>query len=654
MKFILQLIAAVFLYISVPAQTVNQDSATGNVYALLVGISKYSDPDIPPLQFADRDAVVFADFLQSKAGGSVPKDNIRLLTNANASTAAVTMAIKWLVRTCKKGDLVFFYFSGHGDLESITMFNQAYLICYNTPVESYESMSLSVNYLNDIAFTLSAKTGANVVLITDACHSGKMADSKVNELVGQQLMASKAKEIRIASCKADQLSNEKADWGGGRGVFSYYLVNGLKGLADQSNDGIVSLGEIKNYLQSSMANDPVLRQENKIQIPVLKGNDDFTLAKADAEELIKARQLSAVDSVSMAMLAAAPFPADDLPEDPEDYFRELLKKESLESLTESLKLDKMPAADIPVALVKRVRDSVKKEAVIKKLDQLLNNLESDAESLTRFKESLVIAFDDRAQEVINQYLKGDAAELERRRYYNVTSSGYDVYPRMFAVALQLTEPGSFYYNILQVKLHYFTGVALRLKIPITEYPESLIDQALAEQKKALQLGKHAAYIYNELGVLYDMKEQYPEAEKHYKEAIKKKPEWALPWANLGGLYAATGKPEQGIAACKTADSLKAGIQLTTVNMGYAYEKSGNLLYAEEYYREAININSRHYGPFEGLGLLYTNTTRYALADSFFYEASLRKKEYHFIGDGLRGARDKQPATPMYQPSKHVI
>ncbi|HNU88489.1 MAG TPA: caspase family protein, partial [Ferruginibacter sp.] len=176
MKFILQLIAAVFSYISVPAQTVNQDSATGNVYALLVGISKYSDPDIPPLQFADRDAVVFADFLQSKAGGSVPKDNIRLLTNANASTAAVTMAIKWLVRTCKKGDLVFFYFSGHGDLESITMFNQAYLICYNTPVESYESMSLSVNYLNDIAFTLSAKTGVNVVLITDACHSGKMAD----------------------------------------------------------------------------------------------------------------------------------------------------------------------------------------------------------------------------------------------------------------------------------------------------------------------------------------------------------------------------------------------------------------------------------------------------------------------------------------------
>lgn len=52
----------------------------------------------------------------------------------------------------------------------------------------------------------------------------------------------------------------------------------------------------------------------------------------------------------------------------------------------------------------------------------------------------------------------------------------------------LTEPGSFYYSILQVKLHYFTGVVLRLDTPC-EYPESLIGQALAaEQKKHCNWG----------------------------------------------------------------------------------------------------------------------------------------------------------------------
>ncbi len=644
MKYVIPIFLAVIFSLPVTAQQdVSQTSQTSEapaVYAVVVGISGYQDADIPRLQFANRDAEIFAEFLMSKAGGNVPKENIRLLTDSNASIAAVHMAIKWLVRTCKKGDMVFFYFSGHGDLESISMYNSAYLICYNSPLESYVGMSLSVSYLNDITNTLSAKTGANVVLITDACHSGKMADAKVNALVGRQLMDSKEKEIRIASCEPAQVSNEKADWGGGRGVFSYYLVNGLKGLADQSKDGVVSFGEMRNYLQHSMENDPVLRQENKKQTPVLKGKDDFALAKVDRDEQQNARQQSAADSASLVMVADA-----FMQSDPEDYFISLLKQESLEALTDSLKLDKLPAADIPFALVRALMKNVKKETEINKLEQLLNDLRYNEEVLIRFKENLVIAFDDQAQEVINQYLKGDEAELERRRYYNVKSSGYDVYPKMFSVALKLTGPESFYYNILQVKLHYFTGVALRLKIPLTEDPASLISQALAEQHKALELEKHAAYIYNELGILYDMKKKYSEAENYYKEAITKRPDWALPRANLGGLYAETGKPEQGIDACKAADSLKAGVQITAINMGYAYEKSGNLLYAEEYYREAININSRHYLPFENLGYVYMNTTRYALADSFFYEASLRKKGYHFKPDGLRNERDKQGLHP---------
>src|SRR5258708_22320537 len=63
-----------------------------------------------------------------------------------------------------------------------------------------------------------------------------------------------------------------------------------------------------------------------------------------------------------------------------------------------------------------------------------------------------------------------------------------------------------------------------------------------------------------------------------------------------------------------------------------YEKKGNLLLAEELFRKSIKINSRHYLPFEGLGYVYTNTTQYALADSFFYESEKRKKGYHFNKD----------------------
>ncbi|MEP7254727.1 MAG: caspase family protein [Ferruginibacter sp.] len=640
MKVHLVFFLIVFFCKTVSAQTVpaqaNAATGTGNVYALLVGVSKYSDPDIPQLQFANKDAEVFADFLKSKAGGSVPAANIRLLTDSNASIAAVHMAIKWLVRTCKKGDMVFFYFSGHGDLESMSMFSNAYFICYNTPLESYVGMSLSVSFLNDIANTLSAQTEARVVLITDACHSGKMTANSGNSnlLVGKQLMNANEKEIRIASSQFDQLSNEKTDWGGGRGVFSYYLEKGLKGLADNSKDGIVTMGEIKTYLESAMGNDPILKQEHKIQTPVFKGMDGFALAKVDAEELAKTRQQSVADSAKIMMVSSSPMAmANDATDAmPDDYFISLLKKGSLEALTDSLKLNKLGAGEIAVALINRLKDSLKNEAGIAKLNELLTSLRTDKESLNRLNEMLLIEFDNKVQEVINQYLKGDEAELERRRYYNIKNNGYDVYPRMLQVALQLTDPSSFYYNILQVKLHYFTGVTLRLKIPATENPAPLIKQALAEQLKALALEKTAAYIYNELGILYLFKKEYAKAEEYFTDASKRNDKWAIPWANLSGMYALTEKYEKGFEANHKADSLQAGIQNNVINLGLLNERSGNLLFAEEDYRKAIDINSRHFLPFERLGYVYLNTTNYAASDSFFYEADLRKKGYHFDGN----------------------
>ena len=631
-------IAVFFLVIcslrALPQQTSNP-AGKPDVYAVVVGVSNYQDPDVPKLQFANRDAGIFADFLQSKAGGLVPKENIRLLIDSNATVAAVHMAIRWLVRTCKKDDLVFFYFSGHGDLESMSMFNNAYLICYNTPIESYVGMSLSVTFLNDIANTLSAQTEARVVLITDACHSGKMANREnANALVGQQLMNAKEKEIRIASSQADQLSNENTDWGGGRGVFSYYLVNGLKGLADNSKDGIVTLGEIKNYLQNSMATDAVLKQENKVQTPVFKGADAFELVRVDAEELTRVKMQSAADSAALVLMNPAPVvvEADASGMMADDYFISLLKKQGLESVVDSLHLDKRTAAEIPVLMVRTLRDSLQNPSGVSKLDELLTEMQNSPDAVNRVKEMLVIAFDDKVQEVINQYLKGDEAELERRRYYNIRNNGYDVYPRMLAVALQLTDPSSFYHNILQVKLHYFTGVTLRLRIPLTEDPAPLIEQALAEQNKALALEKTAAYIYNELGNLYLYKKKYSLAEQNYLEATRRSDKWSVPWSNLAGLYALLGKFDKGFTAEHNADSLQPGMQNNVINRGLLNELSRNLLYAEEDYRKAIEINDRHFFPFERLGYVYMNTTDYAAADSFLYEADLRKKGYHFKGN----------------------
>ncbi|MFN9115440.1 MAG: hypothetical protein ACK5XN_35745, partial [Bacteroidota bacterium] len=58
----------------VPPENTEALTTTGNVYAILVGISDYTH--LRPLKFADDDALLFKQFLESGAGGMVPDSNI--------------------------------------------------------------------------------------------------------------------------------------------------------------------------------------------------------------------------------------------------------------------------------------------------------------------------------------------------------------------------------------------------------------------------------------------------------------------------------------------------------------------------------------------------------------------------------------------------
>lgn len=580
--------------------------------------------------------MVFADFLMSGPGGSVPKQNIKLLTDSAATTGEVDKAIRWLMNNCKENDKVYFYFSGHGEVENVTMSKNGYLICYNTPAVAFTHMGLSIDYLNDVVNTISVQTKAKVILITDACHSGTMAGNKFkgNFFVGEQLLLKKENEIRMASCKPEELSNEKVDWGGGRGVFSYYLVNGLQGgLADNNNDKVVSVGELKTYMESSMAKDAVLKNDGDVQTPVIKGNEDFPLSTVVATETERIKEQVRNDSLSVVMvMSTMPGAGEDENAEPAEYFLSLLKKNRLEAVTDSAKLHVLPTGEIAFALIGELGKSASSEREKNKLSELAIELKNDKEKLNRFNLDLASAFLDVGQNVIANYIQGDEAELERRRYYNSNNNGYDVYARMFEVAFKLSQADKYYNTKAAVLLHYFTGLALRLKIPITENPAPLIEQALAEQKKALELEEFASYIYNELGILYQLKKNYSEAEKYFIKATELSPQWAIPQSNLSGLYISKKEYDKAMAFVNIADSLQSNLQSVSINRGFIHEKKGNLLFAEEDYHQAIGINSRHYLPFERLGYTYMRTTDYAMADSFFYEADLRKKGYHFKGN----------------------
>ena len=618
-----------------------QVSPAGNTYAVIVGISQYENAGIDPLDYAHRDAEVFADYLKSKPGGAVPGQNIVLLTNEKATEAAIYDALYWLVETCQKDDLVYFYFSGHGDLENVTVSKDGFLLPYNSPRTNYMYNAVRIEDLNKIANTLSARNNGKVILITDACHSGKLAgnDSRGNFLAAEQLRKVKANEIRITSCDIDQLSNEDEGWGDGRGVFSYYFVMGLNGAAERNRDGFITKNEMRLYLDSAFAKDPLLAKKVNKQKAVLRGDDNFRLAAVDTSLAFAVQMVAASrDSEDDAAMAPVPKP-------PQAYFFEVMEKSKPEDVFDFKELNKLAKAELPFAFIKMLPDNSKESIGLENLNALERQLKESPYALQRFSDKLVVMLSDRGQQIINLYLEGDEAELERRRYYNSNSKGYDVYPYMFAVALKLTRPDDVIYRKLEIKQHYFTGVAARLRIPLTEDPKPLIEAALAAQLKAYALNENTAFVNNELGILYKAKKDFVTAEKYFLRATQIADKWAVPWSNLINLYANTKEYTKGVAAYETALKLQANFQGTYVNAGMLYEKQNNFLYAEELFRKSIKMNTRHYLPFERLGHVYMNTTQYDVADSFFNEADIRKRGYKFLrpdsdGDGVVDAFDQ--------------
>ena len=251
------------------AQQLNKNH--GRTYAVVVGISNYQDEDIPDLRFADKDALAFAGFLQSSAGGALDEDHLNVLINEKATAAQFATALDWLWEVAEENDRVIIYFSGHGDVERKSITQPGYLLCWDAPSRVYMAGgAFNVRDLNDVVSTISIQNKAKVVLITDACRAGKLSGSGIGgaQATASNLAKQYANEIKILSCQPDEYSIEGEQWGGGRGAFSYHLIEGLYGLADGNNDLSVNLMELRGYLEQKVSTEVAPES----QLPMTVGN----------------------------------------------------------------------------------------------------------------------------------------------------------------------------------------------------------------------------------------------------------------------------------------------------------------------------------------------------------------------------------------------
>ena len=260
-------------------------------WAVVIGVSEYRDHRITPLRYANRDAREFHAWLTSAEGGRYSKDSTMLLVDEQATSSKIRHALFDWLGQAQEEDLVVIFVSSHGTPASPDPAAESdkndnlFLVTHDA---EYDAIASTCFPMWDIKTALDRFVRARrVVVIADACHAGGIgssfetarkaitvagASTRINQGLRRIAHTSEHGLCMITSASARQLSQESEKWGEGHGVFTYYLLEALRGKADANKDNAVTLGELIAYLPER-----VRQATFNAQSPQVAGTFDPTL-----------------------------------------------------------------------------------------------------------------------------------------------------------------------------------------------------------------------------------------------------------------------------------------------------------------------------------------------------------------------------------------
>ncbi|MCW5965131.1 MAG: caspase family protein [Bryobacterales bacterium] len=216
-------------------------------YALVIGVGHYPNLEGSfQLEFAEKDAESIYSALISPEGGNFRAENVKRLVGKDATLENIRRELEeWLPSVAQPEDRVLIYFAGHGFLYQ----GAGYLAPHDFRMEDPSKFGYPMQSLGEV---IGGKINARwKVLLTDSCHSGVIAPEDSAQL-NSRLVNLSSSLFSLTASRDRERSFESPDWGGGHGVFTYYVVKGLEGLADENTDSIVTADELAEYVRRNV------------------------------------------------------------------------------------------------------------------------------------------------------------------------------------------------------------------------------------------------------------------------------------------------------------------------------------------------------------------------------------------------------------------
>ena len=239
-----------------------------NLWILAIGVNRYDDNSVPNLNYAVNDARAIIDAFKTQKGKTYRQVNSMLIADGAALAPTKENIVDNFSFLSKAGqrDVVMLFIAGHGMNDDGGNF---YFLpsdaAFNADGTIRPSRAISHR---DIQAVLDIP-GQKLVFI-DACHSEGASGKKTRSADNNQLVRSLQDNSTVifTSSRGSQLSQEDPKLG--HGIFTYAIVQGMKGAADLIKDGTITMKELDTYVSET-----VPKLTNGLQHPTTTTPDGY-------------------------------------------------------------------------------------------------------------------------------------------------------------------------------------------------------------------------------------------------------------------------------------------------------------------------------------------------------------------------------------------
>lgn len=573
-------------------------AANGKTFykAVVVGVSHYQDAEIPDLKFAHRDAEAFAALLQSPSGGGMQPHQLRLLTNDQATAARFVAALDWLFeQPLQAGQRVLVYFAGYGGVLPQSTDFPGYLLLNDSPMSPLSAGAFEFQAFfksNMMPWKPNCTIITNtypLVLPQDMAASYPFRNYQPKEKSISPVGVKNTVTSGTFEASFDEISRSKIS-------LNNLLLDGLLGLADRNGNGEVTARELTHFLKNQQA----APEAWPSQLAIATEQKDEVLAYVD-EKLIT--ELSKhEDGVFPSIIHL------------ETTRREDALLATVDEPVRHHYQDFVVAVKLGHLLEPQGRSAASLYDTLLKV-QALQPLWGD------IRRKLAAALQDETQQALNAYLRTDSREIIHRN----KDERYRLYPQYLSLSLQLLGEKHYLRDILLAKQRYFEGLQYRFEAEVS-HDTSLLELALQKQADALFHMPDAAFIINEMGVIYGQMGRLHEAIEQFKVAAELSPNWSIPESNLCFSLTLSGSHAAAIEHGKQAVRLSPRNVLAFNNLGLAWSKSGNEVDAEKAFVRAISLDDYYTETYYNLACLKARQGQHDLALEWLEQAL--KKGFH--------------------------